>query len=193
MYETHSPIDDRFGFSTKGTFRCSMATERIALTVTVIVGVLLLGAGYSAIYEVYKAQTLYAQTDPTQYAGVAALTFIGFVIILAVGVSVALKLILSGREYSYSADENKFSFMCAKDNVRKTDIFYSDVVSVRYEERKLLGYFVRGYTVTIITRSLGNITLEYMFNKSIPDRLPTNTPFRIIEERSAMLRQDTEA
>lgn len=191
MYESHSPIDDRFGFSAKGTFRCSMATERIALITAVVIGVLLLGGGYTAIYNVYREHTLYAQTDPTTYAGVAALTFIGFVILLAIGEAIALKLILSGKEYWYSADANRFSYSSKNDNVGKTDIFYNDVRSVQYEERRLFGRIIRGYTVTIITGSLGTLTLEYMFNKSIPDKSPQNTPFRIIEERTAMLRQDT--
>lgn len=192
MYETRSPIDDRFGFSTKGTFRCSLATERIALILTVITGLLLFVAGYNLIYYVYKEHTLYAQTDPTQYAGLASLTFIGFMIVLITGEAVAAKLILSGRQYRYSANENVFSFSSKKDNVRKTDIFYSDVVSVKYSERKLFGKISRGYTVTIVTRSRGSITIEYLFNRSIPDRTTRNTPFHIIEERVVMLRQKTE-
>lgn len=192
MYETRSPVDDRFGFSTQGTFRCSIATERISFVITAVIGVLLLYGGYNLIYSVYKEHTLYAQTDPTQYAGLAALSFIGFIIVLFTGEAIAFKMILSGKLYRYSANETVFSFSSKSDNVHKTDIFYSDVVAVKYEERKIFGKMIRGYTVTIVTRSLGNITLEYLFNKSIANRLPGNTPFHIIEERVEILRQKTE-
>lgn len=194
MYETRSPIDDRFGFSAQGTFRCSRATERISVIIAAVIGFLLLVSGYELIYYLYKEQTLWAQTEPTQYAGVASLSFFGFIILLTAGEIVSLGVILSGKEYRYSANETMFSFSSRSDNVKKTDILYSDVTAVSYTERKLFGKIIRGYTVTIVTRSLGNITLEYLFNKSIPEKLPENTPFRIIEERAAMLRQtDKEA
>ena len=56
-----------------------------------VIGVLVLYGGYNLIYSVYKEHTLYAQTDPTQYAGLAALSFIGFIIVLFTGEAIAFK------------------------------------------------------------------------------------------------------
>ena len=46
MYETNNPIEDRFGFQTQGTFRCSWATERISVILAVIITLLVFGSFY---------------------------------------------------------------------------------------------------------------------------------------------------
>ena len=107
------------------------------------------------------------------------------VVIFAVG-AVVISIILRGVEYRYTADSNMFSFSSQKDNVRKTDIHYNDVIAVKYEERKLFGFIKRGFTVTVMTHSLGYIKLDYLFNKSIKIHTPENTPFSIIEKRAEM-------
>lgn len=190
MFESRSPVEDRMGFRTQGVFRCSRATEPITVVLSLIITVIVLVGFYYIWGEQFKyiyhlGEKLGASGSTRHSAGFALVfSFVTAVIIIAE--IVAVKLIFNGVEYRYTANANVFSFVSKKDGVRKTDIYYDDVVAVSYEERKLFGLFSRGYTVTIITHSLGNVVILYLFNKSIRVHSPENTPFRIIEERVQM-------
>ena len=192
MYETQSPVEDRFGFTAKGTFRCSRATERIAVILSLIITAIVFvsfyliwgrqliyiyGMHYDELKDLSESQRLGFSPVSTSHIMFFALAFTFVTVIIA-------RLILNGVVYQYSADSNIFSFRSEKDNVRKTDIHYDDVIAVKYEERRLLRFIKRGYTVTVITRSLGNVVIEYIFNKSDKEHRPENTPFHIIEERT---------
>ena len=188
MYGSANPVEDRFGFKTRGKFRCSRSTERISVILVFVITVIV----FIVFYRVWGAQLLYIYGMHYETAGNVAVSHIQFfalafslitLFIFAAGF-VAVKIILIGVEYSYTADSNVFSFCSAKDNVSKTDISYSDVIAVRFDERRLFGLIKRGYTVTIITHTLGTVTLEYIFNKSISEKSPENTPFNIIKIRS---------
>ncbi len=179
------------GFSTRGIFRCSRASERILVILSLIITVIV----FAGFYFVWGEQFKYIYHLPekfgidqvrTQHSMGFALIFSAITAVIIIVEIVALKIILGGVEYHYMANANMFSFASHKDSMRKTDIYYDDVVAVSYEDRKLFGLFSRGYTVTIITHSLGNVVVLYMFNKSIKVRSPENTPFHIIEERVQM-------
>ncbi len=198
MYEARNPVEDRFAFSARGTFRCSRATERISVIISLVITVI----AFAGFYYVWGRQFIYiallhyddliglSESQRMGFSPIStthtfffAMAFALIVVIIVIGEIVALRIILGGVKYNYSADSNIFSFRSQKDNVRKTDIHYNDVIAVRYEERKLFGFIKRGLTVTIISRSLGNVTLLYIRNKSDKECKPENTPFHIIEER----------
>ena len=194
MYETHSPVEDRFSFSSKGIFYCSKPTERISIIVIVVSAVLIAVLWYNVLFEQLK---WYFVNDGTA-VGVDTARTIGYVYVFSMAflfviVCIIIKYILHGSKYYYSADAKHFSFRSEKAHVPKTDIFYDDVVSVKFEEHILFGHWLRGYIVSITTRSLGIIRFEYLFNKSISEKTPRNTPFRIIEERVAMLTENDAA
>lgn len=182
MYETHTPVEDRFAFSARGTFRCSYPAERLALIIAAVSTLFLIFAEYDICFRQYEwfVDNTYA---PARASTTFGYIFMGMLTITLILCGVAVKLILSGIVYSYSADKTHFSVVSKKAAFRKTDIYYYDAVAVKYEEYYLFGKWLRGYTVTVITRSLGNVTFEYLFNKSIPDKTPENTPFHMIEER----------
>ena len=193
MYETRNPVEDRFRFRTQGMFRCSRSTERIGLLVSFIVTLFVYSGGYGVMFGIYKETTLWAETDPFTFGGVASLTFFAFTVIVIVGETIAVRIILSGRVYRYSANDVIFSFMSEQDKVRRVDIRYDDVLSVSYMPRKLFGIIDRGYTVSVVTGSLGIITFDYIHGKGIGSRTPANTPFRIIEERMLIQREKLSA
>ena len=138
MYETHNPVEDRFGFSTSGTFRCARPSERIG-TLTVCAAVLLL---CFALYYVLFMQLEWFRHysyAPANSASTLGYVYVGLsALIVIIGYAV-IHYIMQGVAYSYSADENRFSFVCRKTGVQKTDIFYTDVVSVDFADLYLFG------------------------------------------------------
>ncbi len=181
MYEAYNPVEDRMGFSTRGTFRCSRATEQISVILAFIITLMI----FAAFYFMWKEQFMYiySMNERTDHSLFFALGFSGITAVIIIVFIVAVSFLLGGVEYSYTANENMFSFVSKKDGVRKTDIHYNDVIAVSYKQRRLFGIFDRGFTVTIITHTLGNVTLLYKHNRSIKVHSPENTPFHIIEER----------
>ena len=183
MYETHSPVEDRFGFSTSGTFFCSKQTERISLII-IFGSLIFIAVGW---YLVLFDQLKWYFVEKGVQVGTETARTIGYIYIFSMafiiaGAVIIITNILHGDKYTYSADANRFSFLSEKAHIPKTDIIYTDVVAVRYVEKYMFGR-LKGFDVTVITRSLGNITFRYLINKSITDKTPRNTPFNIIEER----------
>lgn len=190
MYESRGPAEDRFGYSTQGIFNCARKTERIALMITVSSTLFLAFAGYAFFYmqfEWYRQNTY----SPARAASTFGYIYVAFLAVTVIIAWIIISLILSGNVYKYRADATHFSFLSEKARVRKTDIYYNDVVMVKFEEYRLFGKWLRGFYVTIVTRSLGNITFSYIFNKSITDKTPQNTPFFIIAERTQMYLENT--
>lgn len=189
MY-SRSPIEDRFRFQTRGTFRCSRPSERILIIICVIAAVLL----WWAIFEIWGAQFRYIVhlSDDTIFEGKTphslffAVAFSFFTLVDVIIAGIVIKNITKGIEYHYTADENMFSFYSTKGGIKKTDIHYNDITAINYEQRVLFGMLDRGFTVTIDTRSQGTITFCYIYNKSAPTHGRENTPFYIIEERLKM-------
>ncbi len=191
MYNGRNPIEDRFGFQTRGTFRCSRGSERIMLILSFIITFLIISTFYYIWGEQYKYiyhlhEVFNSMTGSTDHSMGFALIFTFITSLILIVEIVAVKAILNGVEYNYSADENIFSFVSKKDGVRKTDIHYNDVVSMTFDKRVIFGFIDRGYTVTINTRSLGSIELEYLHNKSSVNHEPEYTPFHIIAERTTI-------
>jgi len=191
MYETRSPVDDRFDFSAKGIFYCSMSTERTIIIVLIVSAVIIAVLWYNVLFDQLR---WYFDKGGTA-VGVDTARTIGYVyvfsmVFLIVVICCIIRFILYGNKYYYSADSKHFSFRSEKAHIPKTDIFYDDVITVRYDEMYLFGIWFRGYTVTVTTRSLGAIRFDYLFNKSSPDKTPRCTPFSIIEERVAMITEN---
>lgn len=191
MYETHTPIEDRFRFSAKGTFYCSKPTERIWIIIIAVSTVIVAVVWYNALFDQLR---WYFENGDTYIGGKTAGTM-GYIYVFSMAfiiaaVCIIIRFILHGDKYYYSADEKHFSVWSKKAHLRKTDIYYNDVKELRFSEYYLFGKHLRGYTVTISTRTLGDITFEYLFNKSISDKTPENTPFNIIIERVELFRKD---
>ncbi len=188
MYNGRNPIEDRFGFQSRGIFRCAHPAERIYIIITLAAAIIL----WICFYEIWGQQFVYiyhlsdntSQEGKTPHALFFAVAFSVITGIIVIAAIIIIRMIMQGQIYNYTADSNMFSFYSAKARVRKTDIHYNDVVSMTFDKRVIFGFIDRGYTVTIETRSLGRIELEYLHNKSSVSRDPENTPFHIIAERT---------
>jgi hypothetical protein len=188
MYVGSNPIEDRFGFQTRGIFRCSHPAERILILVTIAAAIIV----WIGFYEIWGQQFvfIYHLSDGTPREGETphalffALAFSVITAMIVIAAIIIVRMIMRGQIYSYTADSNMFSYYSAKARVRKTDICYNDVVSMSFDKRVIFGFIDRGYTVTIETKSLGKFELEYLHNKSAVSHDPENTPFHIIAERT---------
>lgn len=188
MINGSNPVEDRFAFQTRGIFRCAHPAERI-LTIVTIIAAVLVWIGFYDIWSkqyifIYNMHDEYSQSTKTDHSLFFAIAFSFITALIVIAAILIIHRIMQGRIYNYTADGNMFSFYSIKARVRKTDIHYNDVVSITYEKRVIFGFIDRGYYVTIETRSLGKLVLEYLHNKSAVNKDPENTPFNIIAQRT---------
>ena len=181
MYNTGSPIEDRFQFRTQGSFKCARPTEGILIIALIAAAVVV----WLLFYEIWGQQFkfVYEMHEKTDHAFFFAFAFSMITLVLIILTVFIIKLIMNGIDYHYTADNNMFSFYSEKAGIKKTDIHYTDIVRITYEDYHLFGLIDRGYLVSIVTRSLGTISFEYLHNKSIRVHDRENTPFYIIEQR----------
>lgn len=181
VYQSKTPIEDRFQFRTQGRFRCARPTEGILIIISVILAVVI----WIVFYEIWGQQFkfIYDMHEKTDHAFFFAVAFSMITFGLILCTIIIIKMILNGVDYHYTADNNMFSFYSEKAGIIKTDIHYSDVVEISYENYHLFGLIDRGFLVSIVTRTLGTVSFEYLHNKSILSHDRENTPFYIIEQR----------
>ncbi|MGN0688273.1 MAG: hypothetical protein ACI4KA_09225 [Oscillospiraceae bacterium] len=169
---TGADIEQRFGYSQSGTFRCAYGNETplliILAAVTAVTAVAAL-VGISCLVN-----------------GIEAILFYAIVLVISETVVVftamcLAKLILYGKECFYHADEQKLSVERAG---KFDDIFYSNVVDIRYDPLVTLGK-QRGFVVSVTTVK-STVVYKYIFARRDVVMSPEKTPFAIIEERSGL-------
>ena len=181
-YTTYSSVDDRFNYTRKGVFRCRYKSEKIYIAVWIaILTVILTVSGYFT----YVNFDSLASTVYSFIFGIINHSSIIWFPLCAVG---GVRVIRSGTEYSFTANEEKMLIVCPRENFR-TDIFYKDVRNVEYKDK--LSFFkkrLRGYFVTVYCDD-GIRTFDFIFPYSSGTVSLTKdlTPFRIIEERAGLL------
>ncbi len=184
-FNSSTPIEDRFSFHTQGRFQCARSTEGILIAAVIVLAIVVWLIIYDLMGQQFKF--VFYMHEKTDHAFFFAIAFAFITLALVLITVFMIKAIMNGIEYHYTADSNMFSFYSEKAGVKKTDIHYYDVVSITYDQLILFGMIDRGFIVSITTHSLGTITLEYIYNKSIRARGHENTPFHIIEKRIEML------
>lgn len=170
-----SKTDERFGFETHGKFRCAYSTEKFYLILIAALYIL----GLSAISG-FMLSTLEA---PSQ-ALFIALAILGGWAIWTVICVIPFRLVLFGSEYDYSADGDK---MTIYHGMSTMDIFYYNVMSVRYEPLSFLGR-QRGFVVTIVTRKSTSV-FRLIYRRFDAKMSPETTPFAILEERAGLKKE----
>lgn len=182
-YTSYSRHDERFSFSTSGSFYCKKKNEDRFFVITTAICAIMIGIalylwvfltwswGFSIFFTVYT---------------------IGFVLLyiyLVVGV------ILCGEEYTYKADSEKFIITAPSGTARVAVIRYSDVENILYIPIYLGAKRHRGYKVIIKTKN-ATYTYEYIMsfhnqiNLKIKGMKDTRElPFYIIEERSGLAKK----
>lgn len=182
QYSSFTSVEDRFNYKRKGVFRCRYKREAmytaIYIAVVVIVLIVVLSAGTQA--DSNMASVIFTLAFDT----LKVTSFVWFPLALIGGT----RVILSGAEYSFTADEEKMLIVCPKENIR-ADIYYNNVLNVEYQERlTFVRKKLKGYLVTIYCKD-GIKTFDFVFPYSSGTVALTKdlTPFRIIEERAGFL------
>lgn len=202
FYTSFSPNEERFGFSTRGTFKAAFTNERlISIGILSYIGLILILIGL----EVYSFINLFdlktgalkdGMFDPYEgkvsdgFAAFGAHGFTGLFILFIILVSfiivlVAVLLLKNGKTYAFSANEREFKITYP--NGRELTFLYEDIVGVNFNERK---FFLasRGLDVTIRTKTDSHI-IRYIHTPISKVNGITHTPFNIIRERAGFVKK----
>lgn len=173
-----SAVDDRFEYSRRGIFRCRNPYEVPYIIMTVVIIVLCLSIIFAV--SIQASANLASVLFTLIFDALKIVSPIASVFIL-VGM---IRMILSGDQYTFYADEQKMLIVCPKRDVR-ADIYYSEVLNVEYIERKRFSKLV-GYDVSIYCKG-GIHTFKFLFPYKAYKKNKDLTPFVIIEERAGLL------
>ncbi len=187
----YSRVEDRYGFCTKGAFRCPKKKEFamlnivaavyiLWLVIVVVNAVIVLSGDLSVpIFEYDKTIEDYAPTRDL----ICVIISVLLLVVLTYGAVFAVLLITNGSEYSYFADEVKM--VITDPEGAKTVIEYKDVICVIYERLTLFARRERGYDVHIETKYRTH-HYQYIFSKNKLFRQEKDTPFFILEEAAGL-------
>ena len=167
-----SKSDERFGFESHGKFRCQYSMEKFYMILIVVLYLAGLGAihGFMMSWMETESQALFiALADIVCWAVWTVICVIPF------------RLLMFGSEYEYSADGDKMTIYHGSNTM---DIFYYNVMNVRYEPLEFFGR-QRGFVVTIVTRKSTNV-FRLIYRRFDAKMSPETTPFAILEERSGL-------
>ena len=168
-----SKSDERFGFETRGCFRCAYSMEKfymILIAVLYAVGMVSIAAGMLALFSHGEEEAL--------------MCAVSIIVLWAVWTAicvVSFRLLMFGSEYRYSADDDKMTILHGSNSM---DLFYYNVLSVRYEPLELFRK-QRGFVVTVVTRKSTNV-FRMIYRRLDARMVPENTPFAILEERAGL-------
>lgn len=202
-YSSYSPNEERFGFSTSGSFKCAYDSERVIVIAFLIsLGVLLLGMLISFVlcYELLftpvdinaaaaageRGERQIFGFNPAEYG----LTAIGMVflfwleIVGIIAFAITLAVLKTGITCTFKANENYMEIVEQVKNPRTTVIFYNDVINVTATERKFL--FLSGINVTVYTKQ-NFFEYRYIHNHLSKTGGLSETPFNIIMERAELV------
>ena len=203
-YSSYSPNEERFGFSTSGSFKCAYDSERVIVIAFLIsLAALLVGMiiCFALCYEMLftpidldKATEAAMQGsrggvfgfNPAEY-GLSAMGMVFLFYLEIAGLiafAVTLAFLKTGKTCTFKANENYMEINSLGKNPETTVIFYNDVINVTATERKFL--FLGGINVTIYTKQ------DFFEFRYIHDHLSktgglSETPFNIIMERAELV------
>lgn len=202
FYTSFSPNEERFGFSTRGSFKCAFANERlVAIGIYAYTGILLflIGAQIYSFINLFDLRTgalkdgMFDPEAGKVSGGFAAFGSHGFtalfvLIIIAVSfiVILAITLILkNGRNYYFSANDREFKITAPSG--RETVLPYEDIIGITFNERK---FFLasKGIDITIRTKTDAHI-FRYIHTPISKVNGITHTPFNIIRERTGLIKK----
>ncbi len=187
----YSQVEDRFGFYEKGTFRCPRKNEPLLLAivaaiyavylcVVVINGVIVLTGDLSVpIYEYDRTIDDYVPTLNLLCVIISVLILVIFTIIAVF----AMIVITSGNTYTFFADETKMIITDPKGE--KTELRYSDIISITYEKLTLFTRRQRGFDVYIETK-YRTLNYQYIYSKNKLLQQEKDSPFFILEEHAGL-------
>ncbi len=202
-YSTFSPIDDRFGFRTKGNFKCAYDGERVAIFVILAVIAFFLVA--AVVCFIFGAQMIFTPPDidktvyeyeqgnrvifgfSTAEYGLLIISMVIFVIMAILSTAallVAFAILKSGKNCFYKADEIRMEIIQQGRRKKVSVINYADVTKVDYRERKFP--LLNGMDIWVHTK---NKVHEFRYIHSHLSKVAglSETPFNIICERTGLV------
>lgn len=199
-FTSFSPNDERFGFSTKGSFRCAYENQRLVIIgFFIALGIMAAGAVIIliAVWDMITTPPDISEYDGTRIGlfafntgiygsyviAVAAIVII--IILTLIAFAITLTVLHAGRIHEFKANEVYFEIIPPDPTIPHTIIYYDDVIMVYAEERKFL-FTEHGLDVTVRTKK-GNLFFRYVHTtESKMNGLP-DTPFNILMERAGLV------
>ena len=187
----YSHVSDRYGFRALGTFKCPRKGEGLMLAVVAAIYTLCLCITVLNMIEVLSRDNSmpifeYDKTiddfSPTIDL-LCVITSVLIMFVLTVVAVVAVVIIIGGREFRYTADDEKMTVTDPKGE--KTVFYYCDIESVTYERLTLFTQRQRGFDVFITTK-YRTFNYQYIYGKNKLLREEKHTPFFILEERAGL-------
>ncbi len=202
-YSSYSPNEERFGFSTSGSFRLAYDSERVIITIFLIAlaafavgAVICFALCYEMLFTPVDIDAAAAAAErgsrqifgfnPVEY-GLSAMAMVFLVWLEIVGLiafAITLGLLKTGKSCDFKANENYMEINEQGKNPRTTVIFYNDVINVTATERKFL--FLGGINVTVYTKQ-NMFEYRYIHNHLSKTGGLCETPFNIICERANLV------
>ncbi len=202
-YSSYSPNEERFGFSTSGSFKCAYDSERVIVIAFLIsLAALLVGIviSFALCYEMLftpvdinaaaaageRGERQIFGFNPVEY-GLSAMAMVflfGLEIVGLIAFAITLAFLKTGKTCTFKANENYMEIVEQGKNPQTTVIFYNDVINVTSSERRFL--FLSGINVTVYTKQ--NIfEFRYIHNHLSKTGGLSETPFNIIMERAELV------
>lgn len=190
-YTSYTPNNERFGFSTRGTFRCAYGWERLfiifggAVILAGIAGMIIIAFMLKSLYGSNVEVSVYI-TDPFNYGLYAiALATVLYTTLACIAIYIfVLTAAKSGRAMTFFANEEYFD-ICPSKNERHIILYYDEVIGVTADERSF-PLMPSGIDITVITKRE-----QYVFSYIHTDKSRANglseTPFNIVMERAGLI------
>ena len=214
MYTSFSKINDRFGFSTGGTFKCAYKNTRpLILAGLIVLGAIVVLTVINAVYivitlmnasagsaqrfgeiisgninEIMHGLNLFGDIASVGFGIIG--TFFGmFLFVLSLIAFIIMCAILrTGQKYSFAADEHQFTVIYPE-KMNRTVIFeYDYIIGLSYEEWRFM-FAPKCFDVTVKTK-MGDFTFRVVHTPMSKANGIMETPFNIIRERIGLAQED---
>ena len=178
---SYNAVDDRFEYSGRGIFRCRIKNEIWYIAAFTVAAIIII----RSLVKVWLDAGSKMTANSMNHIFIAFVAFIAIIVFALLYIG-AFRTVLSGETYRYIADEKMMWITCPRARV-SNKIYYENVRTVEYEDLLLFGK-LRGHKVTISCND-GTYLFEYLYPYKMHINNKDYTPFRIIEERSGLLKK----
>ena len=216
MYTSFDKIQDRFGFSTGGTFKCAYKNTRtLILGGLITIGVIIVLTAISVVYVAVRMKDVPgmasaqlssiitnfvtghglvgdagAGTDLLGFGlSVVSISFGVFLLLIAVIVYIIIITTMrAGQTYKFKADESTFTVIYPEKIGQTLTIEYDYIIGIYSEEWRFL-FAPKCLDVTIQTK-MGEFTFRCIHTPMSKANGIAETPFNIIRERIGLAHED---
>lgn len=193
IYTSYSPNNERFGFSLRGSFRCSHSFEKLFISLgaaLILIDIIVILSIWSSLedYFGYTVKITTYLADPFNYGtavlAMALLVYFGLFLLLfyIIGVSV----VRLGKRYEFHATEERFQISTRGRRARTYIFIYDEVMGVSARE---WGFplSLGGIEVIITLKNGKKHTFHLVHTADSRAGGIVGTPFNIIQERAGLL------